>query len=117
TGSGTKEKKRDLIMTGRRILPLVVASLLLFISTAYSAEGVTPDDEVSKLYTVNEAFDMLGTDIAGESLDLNSGQLSFRHVDVSIPGNSALPVEFARTLAVDGLDYQESVSTFSELGD
>src|SRR5690606_17130638 len=83
--------------------------LLLTISPAIS-DPVKPDAELAKLYTVNETFDMLGTDLAGESLDLNSGQVSFRHVDVSIPGNSALRVEFARTLAVDGMTFEESVT-------
>ncbi|HEX7048421.1 MAG TPA: hypothetical protein VF275_12690, partial [Gammaproteobacteria bacterium] len=102
-------------MTGLRIFLLAACGLL--VSNAHALEGVQPDDELSKLYTVNETFDPLGTDLAGESLDLNSGQVSFRHVDVSIPGNSVLPVEFARTLALDGFNYMESYSTDAELGD
>ncbi|MEL7487671.1 MAG: hypothetical protein AAGJ87_10720, partial [Pseudomonadota bacterium] len=45
----------------------------------------------------------------GESIDLNRGTLSLRHVDVSIPGNSELPVEFARRYEVDGVDYSANV--------
>lgn len=36
----------------------------------------------------------------GEEIDLYSGGLSFRVTDVSIPGNSALPVEFSRRFVV-----------------
>lgn len=35
-------------------------------------------------------------DLLGDSVDLDTGALSFRHVDVDIPGNSHLPVRFAR---------------------
>lgn len=102
-------------MTGLRFFLVVVSGLA--VSNVQAIEGVKPDAELAKLYTVNETFDSLGTDLAGENLDLNSGQVSFRHVDVSIPGNSALPVEFARTLALDGFTYVESYSTDAELGD
>ena len=40
---------------------------------------------------------VLGNDLFGESHDIDTGGLSFRHVDVSLPGNSALPVEFSRS--------------------
>ncbi len=37
-------------------------------------------------------------DLLGDSISSDTGALSFRHVDVSIPGNSHLPVVFARYL-------------------
>lgn len=38
----------------------------------------------------------LKNNLMGESYDVDTGGLSFRHVDVSIPGNSGLAVEFSR---------------------
>ena len=38
----------------------------------------------------------LGNNLMGEQHDLDTGILSFRHVDVSLPGNSDIPVEFGR---------------------
>ncbi|NNU15983.1 hypothetical protein HK107_06575 [Parvularcula sp. ZS-1/3] len=46
----------------------------------------------------------LGQGLMGEQYDLNTGQISFRHVDVSIPGNSGLPVEFARVARGHGFE-------------
>lgn len=38
------------------------------------------------------------TSLLGDNIDLHTGRLSFEHVDVSIPGNSKLPVEIRRRL-------------------
>lgn len=78
---------------------------------AYAAvTPVTPGDEIDKLYTVNETLAPLGTNPVGGHIDLESGQLTIREVDVSIPGNSDLPVEFARTFAPDGHFYNAANS-------
>ncbi|WP_417657110.1 RHS repeat domain-containing protein [Pseudidiomarina aestuarii] len=37
------------------------------------------------------------TDLFGDRVDLNSGSVSFEHVDVSLRGNNELPVEIRRT--------------------
>lgn len=39
----------------------------------------------------------IGPDDLGDRVNLHNGRLSFRHVDVSVPGNNALPVAVART--------------------
>ena len=44
-------------------------------------------------------LDMLGDDLVGDHTDIDTGALSLTQIDVSIPGNSALPVEFGRTRA------------------
>ena len=36
------------------------------------------------------------TDLLGELIDLNSGSISFKHTDISLPGNSALDVAVRR---------------------
>lgn len=44
--------------------------------------------------------------LMGESYDIDSGEITFRHVDVSLPGNNALPVEFARS--ANGRSHRQS---------
>ena len=43
--------------------------------------------------------------LMGESIDTEAGGLSIRHVDVSLPGDFPLPVEFVRTFTLDAPDY------------
>ncbi|MCJ8270552.1 MAG: hypothetical protein MJK04_14255, partial [Psychrosphaera sp.] len=42
------------------------------------------------------------TDLLGEQIDLNSGAISFKQVDVSLPGNSGLEVAIRRTFRGKG---------------
>lgn len=43
-------------------------------------------------------LDILDDSLAGDHIDLDSGSLSFNQIDVSLPGNSSLPVQFGRAL-------------------
>lgn len=47
-----------------------------------------------------EVIRPLGPNLMGETLSEYSGGLAFRHTDVALPGNNALPVEVGRHLAV-----------------
>ncbi|HET7307716.1 MAG TPA: hypothetical protein VFK24_07885 [Gammaproteobacteria bacterium] len=94
-------------MKNKRSLYFFVLGLLICASplvSAYATSGsaVTPGDEIDKLYTVDKTLNPLGDNPVGGQVDLASGQLTIREVDVSIPGNSDLPVEFARTFTPDG---------------
>ncbi|WP_183819637.1 RHS repeat domain-containing protein [Parvularcula dongshanensis] len=65
--------------------------------------GLTPHDET----------------LLGDAIDLQSGRLSFEHVDVSIAGNSDLPVEIRRRLnpsqmqSGDFADWRLAIPTIS----
>jgi len=65
-------------------------------------EDLRPADLDAELST---ALDALDFGLVGDTIDPATGALSFRQVDVSLPGNSRLPVEFARTYSVQGVDY------------
>ncbi len=54
--------------------------------------------------------------LLGDNIDLHTGRLSFEHVDVSIPGNSHLPVEIRRRLnpSQSGLDGGFSSNEFGD---
>lgn len=49
-----------------------------------------------------------GPDLFGDSVNLANGALSFAVTDVSIPGNSALPVQFRRLYSVRNREFQIS---------
>src|SRR4051812_21681361 len=57
--------------------------------------------------------------LLGDAVDLSSGRLTFEQVDVSISGNSALPVEIRRRLnpsqmqSGEFLDWQLAIPTIS----
>ncbi|MEP3888811.1 MAG: hypothetical protein ABJN69_00005, partial [Hellea sp.] len=48
-------------------------------------------------------LDVLGENLVGDNIDVDTGALSLSQTDVSIPGNSGLPVAFGRTLTRKGL--------------
>jgi RHS repeat-associated protein len=77
-------------------------------STSSSNLDVTLPNTVWQV-DVESKVATLGRDFVGDSIDEASGNLSFRHVDVSLPGNSHLPVEFARTYRIDGIDYSGNI--------
>jgi RHS repeat-associated protein len=69
-------------------------------------EGSGPPTEVKDYgYNFHEANQItpdittLTTDLFGDSIDPSSGSISFQQTDISIPGNSGLPVNITRTLS------------------
>jgi len=66
-----------------------------------SGGGITSEASIVAEYieraNVTERLQALGDDLMGDSIDLNTGSVSFQHVDVSLPGNSGLEVAIRRT--------------------
>ena len=54
---------------------------------------------------IDGKFEPMGEGLAGDSIEHDRGTLSFYHVDVDIPGNSNLPVRFARSYTIHGTAY------------
>lgn len=50
-----------------------------------------------------EVVGALGDDLFGESVNFYTGSTSFRHVDLSIPGNGSLPMQMARSRGIEDL--------------
>ncbi len=67
---------------------------------AAAEEARQPWEEYDKLIKSAEAVGTLGNDLFGDRVNLSNGALSFSTTDVSLPGNSALPVAITRTFAV-----------------
>ena len=69
-----------------------------------------PDFEEANLSVeLSTALQAQGEGIVGDSTSLADGSLSFAHTDVSLPGNSGLPVAFTRSYSVNGVSYFGSV--------
>lgn len=83
------------------------ASVLCVLPVVASAQGKQAWEEYDRLIESKRAVAALSADnVFGDSLDLYSGVLSFTATDVSIPGNSKLPVAVTRKFTVTNrFDY------------
>ena len=75
---------------------------------------VEPVVEWDKRQDVGERLAVYGMDLLGDSIDQHTGDISFRHTDISLPGNSGLQVALSRKLT-SGHFYRGSVDV--EFGD
>lgn len=78
---------------------------------AFSQESRQPWDEYEKRIKAAEEVAAMGDDLFGDAVNLQNGALSFSQTDVSIPGNSALPVAFRRVLSIQnrkGYQYNDA---------
>lgn len=73
--------------------------LLCFTPQLFAADS-TPISEQYKLIKAPTAVGKLGTDLFGDRINYYNGSLEFVQQDVSLPGNSALPVSVGRRFAV-----------------
>ncbi len=70
--------------------------------------------EWDKRSEVGDRLTAHGLDLLGDSIDPHTGGISFRQTDISLPGNSALPVALTRELTQG---YYHSFSVDVEFGD
>lgn len=59
--------------------------------------------EYDKRLRASEQLSALGSDLFGDQVSLYTGQTSFRHVDIDITGNNALPVQLSRRYSISTL--------------
>ena len=109
-----------------------VISILLLVSILYASSAFSQIEDANENFTGTVAGEThpfvewdkreensptltnLNDGLLGDNIDPHTGALSFRHVDISIPGNSDLDVELSRSL-VPGYAYHSSVE--AEFGD
>ncbi|MDQ3205672.1 MAG: wall associated protein [Pseudomonadota bacterium] len=84
------------IRTGQALACLLLACS--GIAGAQEAKEVW--EEYGKRLGASQTVSPLGPTLFGDSVSLSNGALSFSATDVSIPGNSGLPVAFARVFTV-----------------
>lgn len=56
--------------------------------------------EYDKRLRASEQLSALGSELFGDQVSLYTGQTSFRHVDIDVPGNDALPVQLSRRYTI-----------------
>ena len=79
----------------------VALFLLAFQATATAQTvGTAPWEEFGNRLKASRKVDALGPNLFGDEVSLSNGSLSFSATDVSIPGNSGLPVAFSRSYQV-----------------
>lgn len=88
-----------LTRNGLVVLGLALALLVSF--TASADSGVAPYQEFIKKIQAAQAISLLKDSVFGDSVDLYTGSTTFQATDVSLPGNSALPVVVGRQLVVE----------------
>lgn len=64
-------------------------------------EGLTPYLEYRKRIETAQNLAPLDNGLFGESTSLFNGSTSFRIVDIDLPGNNGIPVQFARQLGIE----------------
>ena len=105
-------------MNSRSHLFVALGALALALGAGIAHAQTTPGqyawEEFGKRIKASEKVSPLGPNFAGDRVSLSNGGLSFRVVDISIPGNGALPVEFTRTYTVFS---RKDYSNFGMLAD
>lgn len=86
----------------------IAFSLLLVASGAYAQTGKAPWEEYGKRLKASEELSALGPNLFGDQVSLSNGALSFSVTDVSIPGNSSLPVALTRTYRVQDWRHRQA---------
>jgi len=89
---------------GKAVLAFAIAffgvSSLVHADDSGSYSSVDGYEEYGQRIHDSETISPLGDEFFGDSVNLYNGQTSFEVTDVSIPGNSALPVALSRSLAI-----------------
>lgn len=70
------------------------------LSNAQAQDAKQPWEEYDKLITSRGVVTAHGSGLFGDKVDLYRGALSFSVTDISLPGNSSLPVALTRTMTV-----------------
>jgi RHS repeat-associated protein len=97
----------------RKVRSISILSLFLcFIASSVFAQGGRPPETIYKIdwnERLNPNIGLKAHDdgLLDDKIDFSTGRLSFETVDVSLPGNSALPVEIRRRRNPSQANYNE----------
>lgn len=90
------------------------ATALILPAAVHAQSTASPIVDWQKRLTNQERMASLGSNLMGDSIDLNMGSIAFEHTDINIPGNNSLDVSIRRQLT-QGYKYDEGVNV--EFGD
>lgn len=80
-----------------------------------AAQTVTPEEEYAKRIRASQTVEPLKDDVFGDKINFYNGATEFSVVDVSLPGNSELPVEVRRQLPIeDWRTFQGALKSFGD---
>lgn len=103
-GDNVRARSIAVLRLNMRLFVRALVSGLLLLAGA-DAFGQTDTrvitEEYSKLVEKGQDIAPLGTTLFGDQTSLHSGVTTFNVVDVSLPGNNSLPVEFRRRFDIE----------------
>jgi hypothetical protein len=79
-------------------LKAILLSITLTFSVQAAAQEVVMSAEYSK--KISDAQKIIRTDGFGSSISDSTGETTFTNIDIDVPGNSKLPVQFGRRLTI-----------------
>lgn len=95
----------------------LIALLLFFSSMVVVSSGwcqSPPWQQYDKTISKKRDVVALSNDLFQENVDLYNGRISFKHVDIDLSGNNALPVSLGRSFAVADMFEYSSQNPFSD---
>jgi len=87
----------------------VVALIFLISALPLQAQMVSPESEFDKRVRSSQSVQPLGDKPFGELVDLYTGAVSFRQVDIVLEGQG-LPIELSRTLEINDRSFAQTDS-------
>lgn len=87
------------------IMPTLAALLYVACTTAAAQGGRQPWEEYDKFIQSRHTVSAHGPDLFGDRVNAYNNTLSFSVTDISLPGNSSLPVALTRTFDVVTRNY------------
>lgn len=97
-----RQRVLDAARRRKNPVPLLLAGMLTLLSQMPMANAAIEfQEEYAKLIKAADTMEPLSGSLFGESVGLYNGSVEFAATDVSLPGNSALPVAFGRRFVVE----------------
>jgi RHS repeat-associated protein len=75
--------------------------ICLLVPLLGNAQTMSMKDEFSKKIKAANTIDSLGDNLFGNNTSESTGKTAFENIDISLAGNSSLPVQFGRRLDID----------------
>ncbi|HEX7649519.1 MAG TPA: hypothetical protein VF450_19130, partial [Noviherbaspirillum sp.] len=102
-------------MTMRHAMWMGLLALASMAAHAQSSSAVEPYEEYGKHLRAAQEVTPLTSNMFGDQVSLYNGATEFDVTDIDLPGNSSLPVRFARRLEVD--DRRQPTGNLGGLGE
>ncbi len=95
---------------------MLIWSMVCFVGMVFgvSAETLEQKYEYARRIQAAQAVGPLGVDLFGDQVNYYNGSTAFSQIDVSIPGNSGLPMQIARTWSTASPEGPTAPGLFGE---